>query len=159
MAVAVGVAVEMGPRNRRRLLKVGVLALGLTALLATLLLTRQPSPGNSGAAGHLATASGYGPDLVFGMTRQRVERITGAPTKIQGSCLLFRPKGGMVGAIPILRTYPVGDAWGYLKLCFFNGVLASAARWDMAEGGPSPNGQRPRAKYMWVPWHQNPFEW
>src|SRR4051794_16589916 len=103
MAVA-PVAIEMGPRNRRRL-STGAIIVAVAASVATLLMllfNRSPphsNPARSTRTDHVLAAEAIG-HLTFGMTQQQVQRLTGRPTSSQGNCWLFQPsKTGLVGSI------------------------------------------------------------
>jgi hypothetical protein len=141
-------AVEMGPRNRRRL-TAGSSALVLVAALAfgVLQLTRSPgSPGSSGAA-HSTTSLKAG-HLVYGMTPRQVERLAGGePTTIRGDCWFYKPKAGMQDGKPIrmVGSLSMGDPGSIasrtadsLKLCFYGGGLSQAFQHDSASAsGPA----------------------
>ena len=135
VAVA-NVAVQMGPRNTRRLIN-GEIALGVVAALvaAFVLLTRSPNPSGSGLSagssqgiGSRASATPMLDKLTsvpLGTTKQQVRRRLGAPTKIVGKCWQYAVNeetyeihGG--------RRYNAG-MWNAERLCFGwpGGILAS----------------------------------
>jgi hypothetical protein len=146
----------LGARNRRRLLiAVGALVVIGAAVAGGSMLGHSPKK----------TVDPYadnGPSLVFGMTKQQVEHITGPPTKQQGSCLYFLPKHGKIGAIPMANTFPAGPHEGYLRLCFVEGQYSSAARQVLASSivaAPFPGGKRATnatSGWTWQEWIQNP---
>lgn len=156
--------VEMvGPRNTRRLAMAGVALLAAGAVVLGLQQLGGSSSGGSSAGSQAATAANNGPTLVYGMTRQQVQQITGAPTKTQESCWLFTPKHGMVGKIPMANTYPAGPHEGYLRLCFASGLFTSAARQILASEvvrspfpGGSTSSSEPSSGWTWTGWVQNP---
>ena len=123
------VAVEMGPRNTRRLIGAGV-ALGVIAALvgAFMLLTRSPNQSGSG----VSVGSARGTDnnsasdtslvhkignLSLGLSKQQVERSLGSPTKVVGNCWQYTVNE---------RTYRIsggkkkfdGGTWNAERLCF-----------------------------------------
>jgi hypothetical protein len=159
---AADVAVEMGPRNRRRLTTGGIVGGVVVAVAAAVLLTQSPdnagvSPGRSGQPSTVAASQ---PEVVFGMTKQQVQRITGAPTSKEGSCWFFQPKGGMVGPIDLRRTLP-GYPQGVLRLCFYGGQLSSADQEVPTSSLPKlpgqPKGpQPPQTSRTGETWMQNP---
>jgi hypothetical protein len=155
--------VEMvGPRNTRRLTIAGVALLAAGAVVVGLPQFGGSSGGRSSAGSKAATAAN-GPTLVYGMTKQQVQQITGAPTRTRGGCWLFMPRNGMVGKIPMSNTYPAGPHEGYLKLCFASGLFTSAARQILGSavprspfpGGSSSSNTR-SSGWTWTSWVQNP---
>lgn len=97
MAVA-NVAVEMGPRNRRRVIK-GSIWLGVIAAIvaAVVLLTRPANQSGPGLSAGATQGIGKGGvpstpihdkifSLSFGITKKQVLRRLGPPTKIVGNC-------------------------------------------------------------------------
>ena len=128
MAVA-PVAVEIGPRNKRRLMTGTVVLTVLGASVAGLLVTRPPGhPGSTSPArsGQSASPSAR---LVFGMSPQQVRHITGEPVRTQGGCWFFQPtKTGMVRSISVQPAFATAlyDArtTGELKLCFIGGAYS-----------------------------------
>jgi hypothetical protein len=125
MAVA-PVAVELGPRNKRRLMT-GTVMLG--ASVAALLMTRPAGRPGSSSAAHSGRPAASSARLVFGMTPQRVRHITGEPVRTHGGCWFFQPtKTGTVGSISVQPAFATAlyDArtTGQLELCFVGGVYS-----------------------------------
>lgn len=124
------VAVQMGPRNTRRL-TAGAIAVGVAGAIAALLLLlfdRTPvHPSATSATRPAEQASSA--RLVFGMTEQQVRRLTGRPARTQGSCWLFHPTNmGMVGSISVqpafARAAYNARTTGDLELCFASGAFS-----------------------------------
>jgi hypothetical protein len=143
------VAVEMGPRNRRRLTAGTVSVALIGATVASLLLLFDRSPGHPEfssvrpATTHAPTAR-----LIFGMTEKQVRHRTGEPAAIQASCWVFHPnKTGMVGSVsvqPSFATTPYeASTTGALKVCF-SGGLFSYGQLRMLD--------KQNHKWIWAPW-------
>ena len=146
MAVA-GVSVAMRRRTTRRLAQ-ATFAAGVTgAIVAAVLLTRsldhsglpvRPQPSASASKAH----------LVFGMTPQQVQHLTGRPTATTGSCWLFRPTTtGRVGSISVQPSF---SALPYdprttrdLKLCFLGGVYSDSYLREFSQS---------EGKWVWGAW-------
>lgn len=131
MAVA-PVAVEMGPRNTRRLITGATIVAVVGSVLAAMLLLLG-RPNGHGAASSARTTRAVpaapGARLIFGMTQQQVRRSTGAPASTQGNCWLFHPsKTGVVGSISVQPAFSRApydpSTTGDLKLCFAGGAFS-----------------------------------
>jgi hypothetical protein len=125
------VAVELGPRNRRRLAAAGSTLAVIAALVAYASLTHWPGGSGAGSSARSTHAGAATANLVFGMTRQQVQHLTGRPTATRGSCWLFRPTAtGMVGSIsvwPSWATKPYdARVMGDLELCFVGNAYSVA---------------------------------
>src|SRR5581483_5636471 len=96
------VAVEMGPRNRRRLTGAGVSLAVLVALIVGLTqLPRLASNPGAGSATHSGTTPVTYGHLLFGMTPKQVERVAGGkPSTIRGNCWIYRAKAGTLNGLP-----------------------------------------------------------
>lgn len=132
-----GIAVEMGPRNRRRLIRAAVGLAVVGAFAAGVLLTHSPNgPGpaspaaGSNKTGSASSASPQSVDpaqemaitrsLVYGMTKQQVLRAVGRPTKI-----LRDPEGFTCWQYNVNKTYPNGArsvTLNAVRVCFTYGV-------------------------------------
>jgi hypothetical protein len=147
MAV-VPVAVEMGPRHRRRLTAgaITVAIVGSTVASLFLLFDRSPEqPGFSSArpAAHASTAR-----LIFGMSEQQVRHYTGEPATVHASCWVFHPsKTGMVGSVSVQASFASvpydTSTTGALRVCF-SGRLFSYGQLRMFD--------RQNRKWIWAPW-------
>lgn len=155
--------VEMvGPRNTRRLAITGAALLAAGAVIIGLQQLGGLS-GHGSSAGSEAATAANGPTLIYGMTKQQVQQITGAPTKTVGNCWLFKPRNGMVGKIAIANTYPAGPHEGYLRLCFASGLFTAAARQILGSAAPrspfpggSTSSNTRSSGWKWTSWVQNP---
>jgi hypothetical protein len=99
-------------------------------------------------APHLETKAGTYP--VYGMTPEQVERLTGKPTKVRGSCWLFRPTAGTENGKPtrMVGTMSLGQPGsiearqnGWVKLCFWARGFSEAYRQTPIKG-----------QLVWRPW-------
>jgi hypothetical protein len=150
----------IGPRHRRRFAASAIVVSLIGAIVAAVLLTRSTSRSAEGSvarsaststafpAPHPAAAAGTYP--VYGMTPKQVERFTGKPTKIQGSCWLFRPAAGtqngkstrMVGTMSLGEPGSIASqSNGWVKLCFWEGGFSEAYRQIPIKG-----------ELLWRPW-------
>ncbi|HZP73417.1 MAG TPA: hypothetical protein VFA97_08585 [Gaiellaceae bacterium] len=140
-AAVADIAVQLGPRNRRRLTAGGIGLVAITILvLAVALLTRPAS--HSGSASPVGGQIGHKGDwrflahsgqLAFGMTTHQVRTLVGPPSKTHGSCWeyqenLFRSDHG------VNRTYNAQS------LCFYGGkysvnYLEMNGEWHDDNGG------------------------
>jgi hypothetical protein len=130
------------------------------AVVAAVVVTRSTSNAGTRSADHLASASTTfpAPHLetkagtypTYGMTPAQVERLTGQPTEIRGSCWLFRPTAGTENGRPtrMVGTMSLGQPGsiaarqnGWVKLCFWNGGFSEASRQTPVKG-----------QLVWTPW-------
>ncbi|HZP73418.1 MAG TPA: hypothetical protein VFA97_08590 [Gaiellaceae bacterium] len=149
------VAVEMGPRNRRRL-TVGVIGLVAVAVLAVGLvrLTRSASNPGAGSTAHAGRSAANTSNLTFGMSIKQVERLAGRPVKTettaQGRCLFYRPKGSMVGSLALAEvgSLAYGKEIGF-EACFYGSGLST-----MFVHHPRPLG---KPGFEWSAFYGNPY--
>jgi len=128
------VAVEMGPRNERRLITGGIALAVIAALvLGAMRLTRSTSTPGAGLSARSAHSSPL--TLVFGATPKHILHVAGRPTTIEGRCWIYRPKAGMEGGLPTstVGSISLGQPGSIaartangLKLCFFGGTFSDA---------------------------------
>jgi hypothetical protein len=128
-----------GPRNRRRL-AIGVLVVTVIGVISVgAWLTRSGSSPTlsqsttSTDSPHPLFKAGTYP--TYGMTRKQVERITGPPTRVQGSCWVFRPTAEMqhglptrsIGSMSLAQPGSLASHWnGLVKFCFYEGGFSTA---------------------------------
>jgi hypothetical protein len=93
MAVA-DVAVQIGPRNRRRLTNGAAGLVVIAAIAAVVLLTRPSNHAgpalSTQSTGHVTSKTDKFFQLVYGLSRQQVLRKVGQPTKTLGNCWEYR---------------------------------------------------------------------
>jgi hypothetical protein len=122
MAVA-PVAVEMGPRNRRRLTTGGAIV-GLLAALAGVLLIHSPSHSTPAVSTRPTQVNPAAPSFPYGMTQRQVQGIVGRPTTIHDSCWDFTVKAGRIGSVSLGKVLAASRADG-MRFCFFAGALSN----------------------------------
>ncbi len=157
MAVSVAVAdvaVEMGPRNRRRLAAGGIVLVAIASLGVGLMqLTRSTSSHSAGSAIHTGRSAANTSNLIFGMTMKQVERVTGQPINTEttpyGRCLFYRPRASTVGSLALAEVGSL--AYGKdiaFKACFVGNALST-----MFVYHPRPFGKG----FEWSAFYGNPY--
>jgi hypothetical protein len=152
MAVA-DVAVQMGPRNRRRTAQGGI-ALGVIAAIV-LIVSLSHAKNQAAAPAQPAHASQAvarfeknAKHLVFGMTKRQVQHIAGLPATVTGRCWLYRPRSGTVASLPVrtVGSLSMGQPGSIaartadiLKLCFVGNSLSDAYQHD-SKSPDAPKG-------------------
>jgi hypothetical protein len=118
MAVA-DVAVQIGPRNTRRL-TAGAITLVVAVAIATAALLERPSTPagptlSSQSASHVASKAETFFHLVYGLNRKQVLAKVGKPTKTVGNCWEYRLNVEIRGGQNLLNA---------MRLCFSGGGYA-----------------------------------
>jgi hypothetical protein len=109
----------MGPRAKRRLAIVGSLCLGVTAIVAAVvLLTRSsPSPGQAAATGFRLSEKDTD-RVISGMSGRQVRRLLGQPAAKRGRCWEYR-------VAPDKRLTAKGVVQTVVGVCFFVGRVTN----------------------------------